>query len=406
MREKLQEAVLAAKGGDEEKARLLLAQYLREEPDYVPGWVLLSKLATSEVQKVAFLRKVLSLDPDHKYALEEMAQVTGATPPEISQQMAVEAGQAAPEAAAGAGEQRPDEPRTPQAPPMDVVEESTTPEARGVTVADAPDVDAPEAEAEEAESDLLPWEEEASWDEAPMPWEEELQDEAPIAEAPIAEAPVAEAPAAEASPLEEETFVASETGEEDLDWFLPDADDETEEAPQAEATAEAVTPVEEDEFDFSVFDMEEGEGEPIAQEGVDEELFDYEGESFEAQSREETMPAWMSEGELEEEAAPAVREEDAGNGELFDEDSLPDWLQQEEPDAEWLGEAEVLRRNSEESEAETEARLKAAMAEGRKQRAQQPVEPAATSRWVVIALVLLALLVFLAAMYMAATYLL
>ena len=361
MREKLQEALLAAKGGEEEKARLLLAQYLREEPDYVPGWVLLSKLATSDVQKVAFLRKVLSLDPDHKYALEEMGRLTGATPPEISQQMAVEAGQVEPEEQAAAQME------------MDVVEESVTPYAEAVAMADTPDAgagqDVVEMEGAEVE-EALPWEE------APLPWEEELQE----------------------ATGEEEAFVETESAEEDLDWFLPELDDEV------LATIEEVptpAPEEEEEFDFSIFDIDEGAGELAAQESLDEDLFDYEGESFEAQASGDTMPAWMTEGVVEEGEAPAVREVDAEESNLLDEDNLPDWLQEEEPDAEWLGEAEVL----EESTAEKEARLRAAMAEGQKRRLEEAVEPAGTSRWVITALVVLALIVFLAAVYFAAVYL-
>lgn len=77
MNEVLRDALEAAKSGNADKARVMLAEHLRREPDNVPAWVLLSKLAKSPVQKAAFLRKVLDIDPDHAYArqaLEELGQ--------------------------------------------------------------------------------------------------------------------------------------------------------------------------------------------------------------------------------------------------------------------------------------------------------------------------------------------
>ncbi|MFW6097213.1 MAG: hypothetical protein ACOC9Z_04020 [Chloroflexota bacterium] len=77
MNEVLRDALEAAKSGNQDEARVMLAEYLRREPDNVPAWVLLSKLAKSPVQKAAFLRKVLDIDPDHAYArqaLEELGQ--------------------------------------------------------------------------------------------------------------------------------------------------------------------------------------------------------------------------------------------------------------------------------------------------------------------------------------------
>lgn len=77
MNEVLRDALEAAKSGNPDKARVMLAEHLRREPDNVPAWVLLSKLAKSPVQKAAFLRKVLDIDPDHAYArqaLEELGQ--------------------------------------------------------------------------------------------------------------------------------------------------------------------------------------------------------------------------------------------------------------------------------------------------------------------------------------------
>jgi hypothetical protein len=72
MKEEQQQAVAAIKSGHEDQARVLLAQLLKDDPAYVPGWVLLSKLAPNNLQKAAFLEKILSLDPDHAYARQEM----------------------------------------------------------------------------------------------------------------------------------------------------------------------------------------------------------------------------------------------------------------------------------------------------------------------------------------------
>jgi len=84
MNEELQNALVAAKSGDEEEARLILAEFLRREPDNVPAWVLLSKLAASDVQKAAFLRKVLNLDPHHAYARQALQELGQAPPPVIT----------------------------------------------------------------------------------------------------------------------------------------------------------------------------------------------------------------------------------------------------------------------------------------------------------------------------------
>jgi hypothetical protein len=72
MKEELQQAFAAIKSGNEDQARVLLAQMLKDDPEYVPGWVLLSKLAPNNLQKAAFLDKILSLDPNHAYARQEM----------------------------------------------------------------------------------------------------------------------------------------------------------------------------------------------------------------------------------------------------------------------------------------------------------------------------------------------
>ena len=87
MKEELQQAFAAIKSGREDQARVLLAQMLKDDPEYVPGWVLLSKLAPNNLQKAAFLEKILALDPDHAYARQQMealgAGVAAAPEPEV-----------------------------------------------------------------------------------------------------------------------------------------------------------------------------------------------------------------------------------------------------------------------------------------------------------------------------------
>lgn len=72
MKEELEQAFAAIKNGEEEQARVLLARMLKDDPEYVAGWVLLSKLAPNRIQKAAFLDKILALDPAHIYARQEM----------------------------------------------------------------------------------------------------------------------------------------------------------------------------------------------------------------------------------------------------------------------------------------------------------------------------------------------
>lgn len=84
MNEKLRSALVAARDGDEARARLILVEFLRNEPDNVPAWVLLSKLAETDVQKAAFLRKALALDPDHAYARQALEQLGQAPAPIIA----------------------------------------------------------------------------------------------------------------------------------------------------------------------------------------------------------------------------------------------------------------------------------------------------------------------------------
>lgn len=91
MKEELEQAFAAIKNGEEEQARVLLARMLKDDPEYVPGWVLLSKLAPNRIQKAAFLEKILALDPGHIYARQEMETLEASPPAEPEVEAAREA---------------------------------------------------------------------------------------------------------------------------------------------------------------------------------------------------------------------------------------------------------------------------------------------------------------------------
>lgn len=77
MKDQLKQALAAVKNGEEVRARAIVAGLLKEQPENVAGWVLLSKLAENEVQKAAFLHKVIALDPDNEYAAVELSLLEG-----------------------------------------------------------------------------------------------------------------------------------------------------------------------------------------------------------------------------------------------------------------------------------------------------------------------------------------
>lgn len=75
MNEKLQQAILAARNGQETEAQLLLTQVLKEDPNETQAWFLLSTLVDSEQKKTAYLGKVLALEPDHQIAQKMLARL-------------------------------------------------------------------------------------------------------------------------------------------------------------------------------------------------------------------------------------------------------------------------------------------------------------------------------------------
>lgn len=75
MNGKLQQAIEAARSGESQKAQVLLAQILKDDTKNVHAWFLLSHLVESKEKKVAFLKKVLDLDPTHQKAQERLAEL-------------------------------------------------------------------------------------------------------------------------------------------------------------------------------------------------------------------------------------------------------------------------------------------------------------------------------------------
>ena len=64
----LQEAIAAVRRGETERAQLLTAEVIRENPDDANAWYLLSQLVDSDARRAAYLSKALALDPTHERA--------------------------------------------------------------------------------------------------------------------------------------------------------------------------------------------------------------------------------------------------------------------------------------------------------------------------------------------------
>jgi cytochrome c-type biogenesis protein CcmH/NrfG len=79
---KLQQAINATREGQSKEAQVLLTQVLTEDPEEVQAWFLLSLLVDSEQKQIAYLRKVLELDPQHEKAAHRLAQLEAVAEPE------------------------------------------------------------------------------------------------------------------------------------------------------------------------------------------------------------------------------------------------------------------------------------------------------------------------------------
>jgi len=82
MNQKLQQAIAAARSGNNKKAQYLLTQTLQENPEETQAWYLLSLLVDSPEKQITYLNRVLELNPAHEKAQEKLAALT-AVPPTI-----------------------------------------------------------------------------------------------------------------------------------------------------------------------------------------------------------------------------------------------------------------------------------------------------------------------------------
>ncbi len=81
MNQKLQQAIVAARSGNNKKAQYLLSQSLQEDPENTQAWYLLSLLVDSDEKQITYLNRVLAIDPNHEKAQEKLAALTTAVSP-------------------------------------------------------------------------------------------------------------------------------------------------------------------------------------------------------------------------------------------------------------------------------------------------------------------------------------
>ncbi|MCP5100656.1 MAG: hypothetical protein GY943_34340 [Chloroflexi bacterium] len=74
MKQMLQQAIVATRAGNTKEAQILLAEVLKENPNEIQAWYLLSLLVESESKQEAYLQKVISLDPNHAKAQDLLSQ--------------------------------------------------------------------------------------------------------------------------------------------------------------------------------------------------------------------------------------------------------------------------------------------------------------------------------------------
>lgn len=72
--------MVAARSGQKKEAQYLLTQVLQDDPNEVQAWFLLSHLVDSEGKQVAYLKKVVALDPTHEKAATRLAELEAAEP--------------------------------------------------------------------------------------------------------------------------------------------------------------------------------------------------------------------------------------------------------------------------------------------------------------------------------------
>lgn len=74
----LQDAIAAVRHGETERAQLLAAEVIQDNPDDANAWYLLSQLVDSDARRAVYLNKTLALDPTHERARAELGALPAA----------------------------------------------------------------------------------------------------------------------------------------------------------------------------------------------------------------------------------------------------------------------------------------------------------------------------------------
>jgi hypothetical protein len=82
----LQDAIAAARAGEMERAQLITADVIRDNPDDPNAWYLLSQLVDSDARRAVYLAKTLELDPNHPRARQEYDEL----PPALHERIGVQ----------------------------------------------------------------------------------------------------------------------------------------------------------------------------------------------------------------------------------------------------------------------------------------------------------------------------
>ena len=75
MDQRLQQAIVSARSGKEKEAQFLLTQLLKDNPEEVHAWFLLSHLVDSEQKQLAYLKKAVAIDPNHEKAAARLSEL-------------------------------------------------------------------------------------------------------------------------------------------------------------------------------------------------------------------------------------------------------------------------------------------------------------------------------------------
>lgn len=87
MTSSLHEAIAAVRAGDVERAQLIAASIVQDNPTDANAWYLMSQLVDSDARRAAYLGKTLTLQPNHQRALAEFSalpsSLTGVLAPRL-----------------------------------------------------------------------------------------------------------------------------------------------------------------------------------------------------------------------------------------------------------------------------------------------------------------------------------